>query len=86
MAGALEINGSSMQKDVFVKHIRLIIFTLAALGFFAGACFSQEQIEYKQFKLEKASCEVGVLYKQTPEGMIVGVSVIATGQGAEFRK
>ena len=48
--------------------------------------YSQEEIEYKKFKSDDASCDVGIRYKKTPKGIIVGVSAIATGRGSEFRK
>lgn len=63
------------------------ITLLFLLGLFcAGIAFSEEEIEYKRFKLEDASCDVGVRYKTTDEGMIVGVSALPTGKGVEFRK
>lgn len=69
------------------KTINKIILTAFILWFFGtGTVFSQEEIEYKKFKLEDASCDVGVSYKKMPQGILVGVSAIATGKGAEFRK
>ncbi len=50
------------------------------------SAFSQEEIHYKKFKLENTSCDVGIIYRNSPAGMQVGVSAIATGKGAEFRK
>ena len=66
-----------------MKKIFIIFLFLSFFGKFA---FSQEEIEYKKFKLEESSCDVGVRYKNTPKGMILGVSALATGKGAEFRK
>jgi hypothetical protein len=52
----------------------------------SSPAFSEDQTEYKKFKLEDASCDVGVRYKNTPQGLMLGVSAIATGKGSEFRK
>lgn len=51
-----------------------------------GLLFAQDETEYKKFKLEDASCDVGIRYIRTEKGLTVGVSAIATGKGAEFRK
>lgn len=48
--------------------------------------FSQEEVQYKKFKLENVSCDTGMFYRKTKDGMDIGVSAIATGKGAEFRK
>jgi len=48
--------------------------------------YSQEELEYKKFKLDNASCDVGVKYKKAPQGLVLGVSAVATGKGSEFRK
>ena len=53
---------------------------------FAPCVFALEEVEYKKFKFEDASCDVGIRYRNTNNGMAVGVSAIATGKGAEFRK
>lgn len=66
--------------------LRIISALLLTVLFSAAYVFSQEEIEYKKFKLEDASCDVGVRYKSTEKGLIVGVSAIATGKGSEFRK
>ncbi|MFA5255908.1 MAG: hypothetical protein WC419_04335 [Candidatus Omnitrophota bacterium] len=52
----------------------------------ASPAFSYEEIEYKKFKFEESSCDVGVHYKSAQKGLLIGVSAIATGKGAEFRK
>ena len=66
--------------------MKKILTACALLCLFGGTVFSQEEIEYKKFKLEDSSCDVGVRYKNTPKGMIIGVGAIATGRGVEFRK
>lgn len=53
---------------------------------FSGHALASEEIQYKSFKLEQVSCEVGLLYKNTPGGMQIIVSAIPYGRGAEFRK
>lgn len=52
----------------------------------AGVCFAWEEIDYKKFKLDDASCHVGAYYNRTAGGITLGVSAIATGKGSEFRK
>lgn len=59
---------------------------LICLMLYAGLSYSDEEVEYKKFKLEESSCDVGVHYKSTEKGLSIGVSAIATGKGAEFRK
>ena len=66
--------------------VKLFCIILIPVLFWAGICFSQEEVEYKKFKFDDSSCDVGVRYKNTPKGLVVGVSAIATGKGAEFRK
>lgn len=61
-----------------------------ALTIFCSSVFAEpqprEEIEYRKFKLERCACDVGVLYRETAKGADIGVSAIATGKGAEFRK
>lgn len=61
-----------------------------ALAFlFPSAVFpqgQQEEIEYRKFKLDRSACDTAILYRQTGKGMDIGVSAIATGKGAYFRK
>lgn len=65
----------------------LIPITIFASTFlFLQNAFSQDEIQYKKFNLDTAICNVAVMYKRTPETMDVGVSAIATGMGAEFKK
>jgi len=54
--------------------------------FCASSAFSHEEVEYKKFKFVDSSCYVGVHYKSSQKGLLIGVSAIATGNGAEFRK
>lgn len=61
----------------------LIILILLSL---VGAAEALEEMQYKQFKLGIVSCDVGILYKKTPDGMAISVSAIPFGNGAEFRK
>ncbi len=66
-----------MQK-IFVAFICIILC--------ASPSFSKEEMEYKEFKFDDASCKVGVHYNSAESGLLIGVSAIATGKGAEFRK
>lgn len=65
----------------------LVIVAAAACVIAAplGAAF-QEEVQYKKFKLDDVSCDAGVVYRRTDLGLDIGVSAIATGKGAEFRK
>lgn len=58
----------------------------AVIFFHSPNVFSQEDTEYRKFKLEDSSCDVGVHYKKGAKALTLGVSAIATGKGAEFRK
>jgi hypothetical protein len=63
------------------------VFSAVILMLFcACTAFSQEEIEYKKFKFEESSCYVGMRYKSSQKGLLIGVSAIATGKGSEFRK
>lgn len=66
--------------------MRKIVILLACIIFYAAPSFSYEEVEYKKFKFEELSCDAGVHYKSSQKGMLIGVSAIATGNGAEFRK
>lgn len=57
-----------------------------AAVFTARSAVSAQDIEYKQFRLEKASCDAAVSYRTAEEGLDIAVSAIAYGKGAEFRK
>ena len=71
-----------------MKKFSIILIVSLCLIFFSfpAQSFSQEEIEYKKFKFDEASCDVGVRYKSAPQGLTIGVSAIATGKGSEFRK
>lgn len=69
-----------------MKFLKTVLFSLIFTSIFVTPSFSLEQVEYKQFKFEKATCYVGVLYKTTAEATTIGVSAIATGMGSQFRK
>ncbi len=47
--------------------------------------FCQDEIQYKKFNLDGATCNTAVMYKRTLETVQIGVSAIATGMGAEFK-
>lgn len=66
--------------------IALAIYISASVLFYSPAASAQEKIEYKRFKLEKVTCDTAISYKATLKGAEVGVSAIATGKGADFRK
>jgi len=43
-------------------------------------------MQYRQFNFADVTCNVGFLYKKVPAGMLLVVSAIPYGKGAEFRK
>lgn len=69
-----------------MRLIRIISLAFFAVSFFGGDLFSQEELEYKRFRLERETCDVAVMYAPLPSGMDVAVSAIAFGKGSEFRK
>lgn len=47
---------------------------------------SRENIQYKTVKKDKMSCDVGILYREMPDGgMEVDVSILATGKGVSTK-
>ncbi|MCX5680484.1 MAG: hypothetical protein NTZ95_07600 [Candidatus Omnitrophica bacterium] len=50
------------------------------------SAYSQEESQYKKFKMDDETASVAIMYKLKPDGMDVAVSAVATGKGAEFRK
>lgn len=66
--------------------LKNFIVLLMLIALCPAVAFSGEEIEYKEFKFDDALCNVGVRYKNTEKGLLVGVSAIATGKGSEFRK
>ncbi len=70
-----------------MRNIASALSLALILSFFSPTAFpEEEEMQYKKFNLENVSCDAGILYKDTPYGMRVGVSAVATGRGAEFRK
>ena len=67
---------------------RRFLFVLVVLIFavvpFQGL-FSEDAIQYETLDTEKASCNIGMLYRQTENGMDIEISALATGKGADFR-
>jgi len=64
--------------------IFLVIFTLFIVA--QSSAQEQEGIEYKTVTVRKTDCDIGILYRRTPEGMEIQVAAMAIGQGADFRK
>ncbi len=66
--------------------MKIIAIAFLCIILYASSLFSQEEAEYRKFKFAESSCDVGVRYKSTKKKLLIGVSAIATGKGAEFRK
>jgi len=70
----------------------LITFVLAASTCLAegeGAAGQPQDrfpTQFESLEKDKTTCNIGIVYKETPEGMEVDVSALATGKGAEFRQ
>jgi len=47
---------------------------------------SQEDLDYRKFKLENETCDVAILYRDKKDGADVAISAIAMGKGTNFRK
>lgn len=62
------------------------IFVVASLVFTSGTSSAGESVEYRQFALEKVTCDAAVSYKTTKDGLEVKVAAVAYGKGSEFRK
>ena len=69
-----------------VKNFRIMLIALVVACVFVQTSFAQEEMQYRKVKVENAACEMGILYKGTADGMDIGVSAVATGKGADFRK
>lgn len=69
-----------------MKYILVVLIAIFSTIIPAADSFCYDELQYKNFKLEDCSCHVGVHYKQTDDKMHIGVSAIALGKGAEFRK
>jgi len=57
-----------------------------AAAFTARSAVSAQDIEYRQFRFEKVSCDAAISYKTSEKGLDIAVSAIAYGKGAEFKK
>ena len=59
---------------------------MTSLVSFAIPAQSQEESQYKKFKMDNEITDAAIMYKLRPDGMDVAVSAVTTGKGAEFRK
>lgn len=69
-----------------IQRVAAISAALLAAAIAAQGAIFQEEVSYRSFKLEGCTCYAAVIYTRVPEGLKIGVSAIAAGQGAEFRK
>ena len=69
-------------------RIAVIILTLTMTLALAAVptVYSQEESQYKKFKMDKEATDAAIMYKIRPDGMDVAVSAVTIGKGAEFRK
>jgi hypothetical protein len=71
---------------MIIRPALTALATLIIASAIPAYAFPQEEVQYKKFKFENAEMHVGILYKDRPDGLDIGVSAIATGKGAEFRR
>ena len=69
-------------------RIVVIVSVLMITALVAGTplAYSQEESQYKKFKMDNETTDAAIMYKVRPDGMDVAVSAVTTGKGAEFRK
>jgi hypothetical protein len=63
----------------------VIILAVTACVIFPAPCATGEELQYRKVSLDDVSCDIGIRYADTSEGMDVAVSAIALGWGTEFR-
>ena len=63
-----------------------LILLSAAVFSAVPPVYSQEEAQYKKFKMDNETTDAAIMYKVRPDGMDVSVSAVTTGKGAEFRK
>ncbi|MFH1855940.1 MAG: hypothetical protein ABH836_01770 [Candidatus Omnitrophota bacterium] len=51
-----------------------------------GTTTSTENVQYKKIEEGNVTCDTGILYRETPEGMDIEVSALPTGKGINFRQ
>ena len=65
----------------------IIIFALIAASVFLPIpVYSQEESQYKKFKMDDETTDAAIIYRVKTDGMDVAVSAVTMGKGAEFRK
>jgi hypothetical protein len=62
------------------------VFVITAALAAAPLAHSQEEAQYKKFKMDNETTDAAVMYKVRPDGMDVSVSAVTLGKGSEFRK
>ena len=73
------VKGAGVKAAVFFAAATLAVWPISAYA-------QDEEVQYKSFKLDKETCDAAILYRNTGDGLFVGVSAITLGKGAEFRK
>ncbi len=66
---------------------KLTYITAAITVLILSACaMAEDNIQYETLTAGKAKCDVGILYKETEDGMELKVAGVATGKGSDFRR
>lgn len=63
-----------------------LVLVVTAVFSAIPSVYSQEEAQYKKFKMDNETTDAAIMYKVRPDGMDVAVSAVTTGKGAEFRK
>ncbi len=69
-----------------MRFVKTILIACAMVALTSSSALSEGKVEYKQFRLEKASCDAAIAYMVVEGQLNIGVSAVAYGKGAEFRK
>jgi len=69
-----------------MAYKKAVIVSILAIFLFSAIVCAEEESQYRKFKFDRATCDVGIRYKASGEGLDIGVSAIALGKGANFRR
>lgn len=67
-----------------IAAMAALILTAASVA--ASPVYSQEESQYKKFKMDHETTDAAIIYRDLPEGLEVSVSAVTTGKGSEFRR
>ena len=71
-----------MRKYLAALSFFILVLFSAGLAYCDEMTISQEDLDYRKFKLDNETCDVAILYRDKKDGADVAVSAIAMGKGA----